>query len=288
MNEVYFSMGSLVGKKNDYDTTQVARTAPSLLEEGCIDGVEFMFIKLYYGNGPEVARMLLSEGCVFPTFHTDKDIGADLSDAGIALKGGDRETAKKLRAGALDKFRYNCETACEAKSDRLVLHLWGGQNSDFAIDFNVDALPELIEISKEYGKKIIVENVPSSDTDPLTNWKKIARHFGDVGLVFDTRFATCHRNAKETLEDAAVFPYIEHIHISDYIGDKKDFKCLRPVYHPGEGICDFGYIFGRLGETGYGGTFTLESRGMTGDGPEIDVERIKKSLDFIKNSICRG
>lgn len=288
MNEIYLTMGSLVEKRNGYDTAQAAKTIPALTDAGYIDGAEFMFIRMYYGKAPELARHLVSEGCVFPTFHTDKDIGADLSDAGVALKGGDRDTARKLRAGAIDKFRYNCETACEAKSDRLVLHLWGGLNSDFAIDFNAEALPELVGIAKEYGKKIIVENVPSSDTDPLTNWKKLSGCFGEIGLVFDTRFATCHRNAKETLEDAAVFPYIEHVHISDYIGDKKDFKCLRPVYHPGEGICDFGYIFGRLGELGYKGTFTLESQGITDEGPEIDLPRMKRSLEFIKNSICRG
>ena len=276
-------MGSLVERRNGFDIDEVVRTVPRLMDEGMIDGAEFMFIKAYYSNAKEIARRLVSEGCLFPTFHTDKDIGAVLSDAGTAKRSGDKSDAAKLRQKALDMFRYNCETASEAGSSRLVLHLWGGLNSDIAIDFNASALPELIDISDRSGLRIMVENVPSVDTDPLTNWHKIKEHFGKVGLVFDTRFATCHENARETLTDGDVTPFIEHVHISDYRGGHKEFSCLRPVFHPGEGKADFDYIFSRLKEMEYEGTFTLESPGIIDDGPAIDVDNLRRSLSFIKS-----
>jgi len=283
-NKLYLSMGSLVERRNNFDDSEVARTVPALMEEGFIDGAEFMFIKAYYRRAEELARKLVSEGCRFPTFHTDKDIGAVLSNAGVSFRDGWREEAARLRKMALEMFEYNCLTAVEAGSERLVLHLWGGQNSDTEIGYNVDALPRLEEIAERYGLRIMVENVPSVDTDPLTNWKKISDHLDRVGLVFDTRFATCHRNAKETLEDP-VAAHIEHVHISDYRGGLKEFRCLRPVFHPGEGICDFPLIFSHLKSSGFAGSFNLESPGIVSDGPEIDLDNLKRSLKFIKDSM---
>lgn len=283
-NKLYLSMGALVERRNGFDADEVVRTVPRLMSEGLLDGAEFMFIKTYYGEGTTLARRLVSEGVVFPTFHTDKDIGAVLSDAGVAAASGETESAKTLRAKAIDMFKYNCECALEAGSPRLVLHLWGGLSSDKAIDFNAEALPELADVARSFGLRIMVENVPSTETDPLTNWKKIKSCFGDVGLVFDTRFATCHRNAAETLGDGGVTPYIEHVHISDYRGGFKEFRCLRPVFHPGEGIADFDFIFSRLKELSYGGTFTLESPGITDEGPAVNYARLCESLKFIKKS----
>ena len=282
-NKVYLSMGSLVEKRNSYDTDEVARTIPRLMSEGFIDGAEFMFIRFYYGRAEELARSLLREGCRFPVFHTDKDIGALLSDAGVALSEGDAAEAGKLRSKALDMFRYNCDTALAAESERLVLHLWGGLSSDRAIDYNAAALPELLEIAGERGLRLMIENVPSVVTDPLTNLKSLPLG-ASFGIVFDTRFATCHDNAKETLSDGAVSPRIEHVHISDYRGGHKEFRCLRPVFHPGEGRCDYGLIFSMLKDMSYSSSFTLESPGIVAEGPKIDLDNLKSSLTFIKKS----
>ena len=281
-NKLYLSMGALVERRNGFDTGEVARTIPRLMSEGHIDGAEFMFIKAYYGGAVSLIRSLRAEGCVFPTFHTDKDIGARLSDAGV-LAPADAKEATRIRGEALDMFRYNCETAAEGSSPRLVLHLWGGLNSDCAVDFNISCLGELIAIAKDFGVRIMVENVPSTLRDPLTNWRAMSGRLGEVGLVFDTRFATCHRQPKETLEDSAVFPHIEHVHVSDYRGGLKEFSHLRPVFHPGEGIADLPLIFSHLKEHNYSGSFTLESPGIVGEGPEIDLDNLKRSLSFIKD-----
>ena len=284
MNEVYLSMGSLVERRNGFDTNAAARAIPELMSRGLIDGAEFMFIRLYYEFGTSLPERLVSEGCVFPTFHTDKDIGTLLSNAGAAYADGDASRAAELRRDALDKFRRNCEAASAARSARLILHLWGGTDSDTHIEYNRDALPEITEIADEYSLRVLVENVPSVLTDPVHNWRVIGDSFGKIGLVFDTRFATCHDNAKETLTDSLVTPYIEHVHISDYRGGHKDFKCLRPVFHPGEGRADFPLIFSLLSDLDYKGTFTLESPAIVGEGPEYDRERLERSLVFVRES----
>ncbi len=284
-NKIYLTMGALVERRNNFDTDEVRRTIPLLQDEGYIDGCEFMFIRFYYENGVSLARSLVRDGCLFPTFHTDKDIGADLSDGGVALSEGDPDKAEELRRRALDKFRYNCETACEAGSRRLILHLWGGLSSDRAIGFNAKALPEILDIADEYSLRVMVENVPSVVTDPVFNLHKIEEYLDRCGIVFDTRFATCHDNAEQTLSDHVVAPKIEHVHISDYRGGHKEFKCLRPVWHPGEGQCDYPLIFGMLRDLSYSSSFTLESPGIVDEGPNIDIEKLKRSLTFIKDAV---
>lgn len=283
MNNIFLiSMGSLVERRNNYNTSEVTRIIPDLCEKGIIDGAEFMFLSRYYGECAPLIKEYNSEGVKFHTFHTDKDIGAFLSDAGVAYGEGSKEEAEKLRTKAVDVFRRNCETACALGSPRLVLHLWGGLNSDSAIDYNIASLPELCEIASSMSLRIMAENVPSAVGDPLSNWHRLDGFLGEVGLVFDTRFATCHRQPAETLSDSTVTPHIEHVHVSDYRGGHKEFKCLRPVWHPGDGIADFGLIFSSLKRLSYGGSFTLESPGITGDGPDIDTEKLRRSVLFIK------
>lgn len=280
-NEIYLSTGALVERRNNYNYHKVSETVPTLMESGFISGAEFMMIKLYYEIRDEVIKEFLSCGIKFPVIHSDKEIGTFLSDAAVALaEDGNESIATERKNAALDMFRFSCETGCMAGSSRLVLHLWGGLNSDKAIDYNAKWLSELVDIAKSYKIKILCENVPSSATDPLSNWRKLQKYFDDIGLIFDTRFATCHRQPKETLTDK-VAEKIEHIHISDYRGGFKEFSCLRPVWHPGEGIADFELIFSLLKKLSYCGTFTLESPGII-EGSEINCEKLKKSLDFIK------
>lgn len=282
-NDVYLSTGSLVERRNGYNYHKVTELVPVLMDEGLISGAEFMMIKLYYEKRDQVLGEFLSAGIKFPVIHSDKDIGSYLSDAAVLLaSGGDRFEAMRKKAEALDMLRFSCETGCAAGSKRLVLHLWGGLSSDNAVDYNAEWLPELIEISDSYGLKILCENVPSAHTDPLTNWLKLTPVLDRIGLIFDTRFATCHAQPRETLT-SSVAPKIEHVHVSDYRGGLKEFSCLRPVWHPGEGTADFPLMFSLLKSLSYGGSFTLESPGII-SGSEIDSQRIRASLRFIRDS----
>lgn len=286
---IFLSTGSLVERRNGYDYNQIIKVIPALTDAGFISGGELMVIKLWYDKFPGLLKDFLSAGCTFPVIHSDKEIGTALSDAGTLLARGDRANSNRRRTEAFDMFRQCCEWGQAAGSSRLVLHLWGGYSSDRAIEYNIAALPELIEIAEKYEIRVMCENVPSSVTDPLTNWLKIREYFGRVGLVFDTRFATCHRQPKETLSNEEVFPHIEHVHISDYRGAVKDFSCLRPVYHPGEGIADFPLIFSYLRKKP-GLTFTLESPGIAGwndDRSDINEVWLRRSISFIRAMLTR-
>ena len=284
-NKIFISTGSLVERRNAYNYHEVSATVVPLLEKGLVDGAEFMTIKPYYENTKAVIDEFLGAGIPFPVLHMDKDIGTLLSDAAVLCDEGELSESKEKKAQAIELFKRGCGLAKEVGSDRMVLHLWGGLNSDKAVDHNVEWFDELLEISGGFGLKVIVENVPSADTDPLTNWKKIGKYLDRAGLIFDTRFATCHRQPRETLTDD-IAKKIEHIHVSDYRGGLKEFSCLRPVWHPGEGICDYDLIFTLLSELDYKGTFTLEAPGII-DGSEINVPRLEESLLFIKNNCVK-
>ena len=282
-NEIYLSTGSLVERRNNYDKNTVKRIVPSFIDRGICDGAELMMIKAYYPKLEATISDFLNEGVLFPVTHCDKDVGTLLSNAAV-IRSESKKESERLKTEAYDMFKVNAEAAAMAGSKRMVLHLWGGLSSDNAVRYNIEWLDGLIEIADTYKVRLLIENVPSALTDPLNNWKMISEtELEKTGLVFDTRFATCHRQPKETLTDKYVNKHIEHVHISDYIGGLKEFSCLRPVYHPGEGTVDFELIFSLLKENGYSGTFTLESQGIR-EGNEIDVNTLQKSLEFIRNN----
>lgn len=281
-NEIYLSTGSLVERRNNYDKNTVTRIIPELLDRGIIDGAELMMIKLYYPKLENVIGMYLDSGITFPVTHCDKEIGTLLSNAAVIRKDSLSES-EKLKSEAFELFKVNLEAAAMAGSARLVLHLWGGLSSDRAVKYNIEWLPSLALQAERYGIKILIENVPSAKTDPLSNLRMLPSEMLErCGIVFDTRFATCHRQPGETLSDEKIAPHIEHVHISDYIGGLKEFSCLRPVYHPGEGQADFDLIFSALSSNLYGGSFTLESQGIR-SGTEIDLPCLINSLRFIKS-----
>lgn len=282
-NKIFLSTGALVEKENDYNYNEVKRLIPMLCGKGIIDGGELMVIKLWYEKFPSLLKEFLAEGCCFPVIHFDKEIGTALSDAAVMISEGNKTDAAKRKDEAFEMFRRNCEWGSVAGSKRCVLHLWGGLSSDYAVDYNIEWLSELLEISKEFGIRVLCENIPSSKEDPLSNWLKMTSYFDRVGLVFDTRFATCHRQPEETLSNMAVFPHIEHVHISDYRGGHKEFRCLRPVYHPGDGIADFPLMFSYLRKVPL--TYTLESPGIVDDSKTINDDKLCRSLEFIKNML---
>lgn len=281
-NEIYLSTGAIVEKRNNYNKDEVKRVIPYLIDSGFCDGAELMMIPLYYRSLEKNVGEFLSAGVNFPVTHCDKEVGTILSDAAVIRKDSVSES-EKLKRKAFEIFENNLFAACAAGSRRLVLHLWGGLSSDNAVEYNIEWLSELCDAADKAKIKILIENVPSAKSDPLTNLKKIKpRELEKCGFVFDTRFAQCHRQISETLCDKTVSGKIEHVHISDYIGGRKEFSHLRPVYHPGEGTVDFSAVFSMLGNPGYDGTFTLESQGITGES-SIDTAALEKSLEFIKH-----
>ena len=89
-----------------------------------------MMIPAYYPQMKAVADEWLGEGLTFPVIHCEKEVGTLLSDAAAAKSAGESAAADVLLRQALDDFKKNCEMGAMAGSGRMVLHLWGGLNSD--------------------------------------------------------------------------------------------------------------------------------------------------------------
>ena len=251
----------------------------SLYGEGLCLGLELMMLNAYYDRRDEVVSLVRSSGIPAPVLHCEKDVGTLLSDAGTFDSAGKTEDAKRARDEAFRLFRLNCAFAEALSIPRMVVHLWGGYASDRFLDFNIAALPELAGIAEGCGVRLLIENVPSSKADPLSNWKRLLPSLGNGGLIFDTRFGQLHAQIRETLTDPEAAPRIEHVHVSDFGGGTRDFSALRPILHPGEGTIDFPAFAALLDRMNYRGAVTLESPVMGPDG--WDTDKLKKTLLYL-------
>ena len=276
---LYISTGALVGRVNGYDMDGALRIIVSLRERELCRGLELMMLTAWYDRREEIISAVRSCGVPVPVIHCDKDVGTLLSDAGTLNSAGKTEDAGLKMSEALRLFRLNCAFAEELSIPRMVLHLWGGYASDRFIDYNIAALPELNRIAKDHGVRLLIENVPSSKYDPLSNWKRLLPVLGDGGLIFDTRFGQLHGQIRETLTDGDAVPKIEHVHISDFGGGYRDFSALRPILHPGEGTVDFPLVASLLDGMDYRGGVTLESPVMSEAGR--DTDRLEKTLRYL-------
>ena len=267
---ILVSTGALVGRVNGYDLAGGLAVIRSCCERGLCRGLELMMLKAFYGRMDETVRSVRDCGVPVPVLHCEKDVGTMLSDAGALSAGGKKDDAAAMKRDALDLFRLNCAFAEALSVPRMVLHLWGGYASDGNVEYNISLLPELEACAAGCGIRVLIENVPSSLHDPLSNWKRLLPVLGDGGLIFDTRFGQLHDQIRETLTDPDVVPRIEHVHVSDFGGSTRDFSALRPILHPGEGKVDFPASALLLDGMGYGGTVTLESPVMSENGRDTD------------------
>ena len=282
-HSVFCSTGTTVGRANGYNIHLVTESFPELMERGLISGAELMMLPVYYDRMKEVAEEWLRAGLRFPVIHCEKEIGTKLSDAGKAFAAGDEDSGRSLYRYAIDDFRRNCEMAAMAGCGKMVFHLWGGLTSDSYASYNISVLPELLDIIRPYRVRLLIENVPCTTKNPLSQWQALAGHLGACGLIFDTRFGFFHRQTRDIWNDEAIVPHIEHIHISDIRGEARDFSALRPIYHPGEGMVDFRGVADCLKMAGYRGTFTLESPVIRPEG--ADIPQLVQSLQFLHGMI---
>ncbi len=270
------STGTIVGRINNYGTHLVTKILPALMEENLISGGELMMLNAYYERLSPIAAEWNGAGIPFPVIHCEKDVGTLISDAGALYAAGDREAAEAARARAAELFRLNCEMGAMVHASRMVLHLWGGRNSDRYMDTNKAILAELLTIIRPYKIRLLIENIPSAMLDPLQNWHKLLPLCPETGFIFDTRFGNLHRQMEAIWADPAIQPHIEHIHISDHIGEERDFSSLRPILHPGEGMIDFDAFARILDANGYANTITLESPVIEEGG--ADDKKLRQTL----------
>lgn len=275
------STGTMVSRLNGYDYKRALREASLLCEAGLSSGIELMMLTFYYDKYDSVTAEIKANGLAAPVIHCEKEIGTLLSDAGRCAFDGDRETEAEIRKKVTELFRLNCKVGSLAGSERMVLHLWGGLNSDRYVDYNIDALRELTVIAAEHGLRLLIENIPSVQNNPLSNWRRIldAHALGESGFIFDTRFGKLHEQADDIFSDTEIVPHIEHIHISDFGGTYRDFSALRPILHPGEGKIDFPHIAKLLDSVGYSGTITLES--PVNVESDLDIPKLRRTLAYL-------
>lgn len=270
----------MVGRINNYNYSRALSEIRCLCDDGLCDGLELMMLVHYYDKADDVISAVRDSGVTAATIHCEKEIGNMLSDAALLSLKGDRAGAERLYEDAAELFEANCIFAERLEIGRMVLHLWGGFASDSNIGYNISKLPELEKIARRHGTRLLIENIPSQKSDPRSNWHALLPALGDCGLIFDTRFGCLHAQCAEILTDEELLPHIEHIHISDFGGEYRDFKALRPILHPGEGHVDFDEIARLLNAADYTGTITLES--PVYEGEDLDIPKIRRTLAYLR------
>lgn len=278
-DRILCSTGTMVGRENDFNYRRAVDVIASLKEDGLLFGGELMMLKHYYDKKTEVTECVKASAVPYPVIHCEKGVGTDISHAAYLASVRDYMGEDELYAAALKNFRLNCSFGEAVGAKMMVLHLWGGEDSDSHIEYNCDKLQSLSAIAMSHGLKLLIENVPSTTHDPHSNWIRACDEYPGCGFIFDTRFATLHDQVEETLSDPLVRFNLSHVHVSDFVGGYRNFSALRPIPHPGDGVVDFNLVFRLLREIGYRGTVTLESPVI--NGMELDTDKLKSSLNFI-------
>jgi len=274
MNKIYCSTGVMVGKINNNDYTLITKYFPSLIDNGLIFGAEFMFAHSFYENLDDIYNEISKSSIPFDIMHFDKEIGIMLSECNDDIS----EKAMKL-------LETNCQFAKKIGAQKGVFHLWGGIKSDSCIEYNISYLPRIIEIFKKYDVELLIENIPCTVNSGLKVWRMIYDFLPNIGFIFDTRFGAFHGEMAEIFNEP-IWKHIKHIHISDYSSYPRDFSKIRPILHPLEGVIDFDFVFKRLKELEFNGSFTLESPVFADNQP--DIKKLENTLRYLNDNINRS
>ena len=264
--EALISTGAIIGRPNGRDH----RLLLPLSKEIGADGYEFMMYSNWYENIDTICEDVKSYGVRFPVLHCQKAIGEDIT------KGEEKE--------AFRRFAIDAHTASVIGADRMVLHLWNGEVSDFNFPANLRAYSELRRIADGEGIELLIENVVCSKEDPLKHWCELVDAYGDVKFVFDTKMAAFHGQLELLYsEDYAWLwreGHIRHYHVNDYAGGYKDWAALRtlPI---GKGNLDIAGFLKFVRSTGYDGTFTLEGTAFDKTGV-VDVALLNEELAAVR------
>lgn len=270
MNKVLCSTGAVLGRPNGRDI-KLLNKCVELLE---CDGYEFLMYDTWYEKRDELCDFMSAFSVPVPVFHVDKTVGDLIS----RHEAGDTERALEL-------FEMNCSLAKAFKSEKLVLHLWSGLDSDKNISHNIESYKYLRNISDDYGLALTVENVVCNNDDPMSHWITLVKAYPDIQFTFDTKMAAFHDQIdllyKE--DNRYIFANIKHMHINDYLGGYKDWENLNTL-HIGNGNINFDKLFGFLNQMHYKGDFTVEATSFDQSGA-IDFEALNRSFRKIRSHI---
>ena len=269
-NKVYCSTGTIIGSENDFDWNLIIENKNNI----AADGFELMMLKVYYDQFREMEKRFAAENMLFPVIHAGKNIGDLLSHA-------DRESTDE----AIRLFELNCEFGVNIGAEKIVLHLWGGVDSDKNIEHNINICETLLKISRKYNITLLIENIPCIVNDPLSYWNILENRYPDLRFIADTRFLGFHSQTEEIFESRWFDKgKITHMHVSDFTGPPRNAStghwALRPILHPHEGIIDMDTLLTKASEK-YNGSITLESPVINSDG-SLDIEKLNNSINYIK------
>jgi len=74
---------------------------------------------------------------------------------------------------------------------------------------------------------------------------------------------------------------MRHVHIKDFDGQPLLLESNRRYLHPGEGDIDFERFFSGLKQRKFGGSVSLESSAIDGEG-RVDIGKLQESLDYVR------
>lgn len=266
-NRILCSTGALIGRPNGRDFTLLKKCVDAL---SC-DGFEFMMYGSWHDRVDELKLFLKALDTSFPVFHVEKDVGNLIS----RNEEGDVENA-------ISVFEKNCSLARDIGSEALVLHLWGGIDSDKDIYNNISVYKRLREIAESFGLLLTVENVVCNHSDPTSNLSRLVSKYPDATFTFDTKMSEFHGQTELLYkeENEWLFSGIRHMHINDYNGGYMDWGNLKTL-HIGEGKVDFLTLFKFLKSKEYKFDFTVEATSFDQSGA-IDCDALNKTFARIR------
>ena len=269
MCKILCSTGALIGRPNNRDY----RLLGPLSRQLTCDGFEFMMYSTWYEEKDALISELQALGLLIPVMHCEKNIGE-------AISKGEFEEAFR-------RFDINCEIAAAIGAGKMVVHLWDGLTSDRHFENNLKAYGQLWDIAARYHVDVLVENVVCNHENPMKHWCELVKEYPDIHFVFDTKMAAFHSQLELLYEEEYEWLWREghicHYHVNDYAGGYMDWKNLRtlPV---GRGHVDFVGFFEHVRQSGYQGTFTVESTAFGDDGA-VDVEMLNEQFAYIREEL---
>lgn len=233
-NQIYISTGAFTGIINDRNYKLAIKYKDKL---NC-DGFEFMMCDSFYSSINQIITEYKQCNLNIPVLHTEKQIG-EL----IGSDKSDFEDAKEL-------FKLNCEIANKLGCKKAVLHAWGYPSSNKNPESICERVTSLLNISKQLGVCLLVENIMCLYGDPLPLLEKIYAAHPDIHFIIDTRHAQFHRELEKTL-NSSIMKNVLHIHINDFSGGYKEWDKKNPIPQPGMGDVDWAMFFNKLAQINY-------------------------------------
>lgn len=274
MSQILCSTGALIGLPNNRNHQLLEQLSKVL----ACDGFEFMMYRSWYETANEITEDLKNMNLNFPVMHCEKGIGELIS----RNEKEDLETALRL-------FMINCEIAKKISAKKIVIHLWNGIISDQHFRNNLKTFGLLLDIAKDHGIDLLVENVICSQENPMKRWFELTEIYPDIHFCFDTKMAAFHGQIDQLYQEEYRWlwgnDHVSHYHINDYSGGYMEWGKLKtlPIEN---GNIDFERFFSFIRRIGYDDTFTVEATAFNGEGI-VDTDMLNICFEKIRGYVSK-